>query len=274
MVVESPISNQQRATAHRMRVALHAEGFLQRRSRGEQHPVWDFLFTYYNLSPGKLMTWRPAIFETRNSREAGEWPAMGPRIINEAKWIAQLCGKIMDRPSRFTCYGLHEWAMVYRQATDQVRHNAWKLRLSPDELAAFVDSQTLCCTHYDAFRFFTSEARKLNAHEPQLETRLEMEQGGCLHANMDLYKWTGKLWPWIGSDLVADAFEIAVAGREFDMRASPYDLAELGFEPVKIETEEGREEYRRIQQQLAAMAEPVRLKLREAALRIAAADVS
>ncbi len=268
------ISWQERAAAHRSRVAPQAEAFLRRRSRGDKHPVWDFLFTYYNLSPGKLMTWRPAMFEAGNSEEVQACPKLGPRIIKEAKRVAQLCEKIAGRPPRFTCYGLHEWAMVYRQPADQVRHDAWKLRLSPDELAVFVDSQALCCTHYDAFRFFTPEARALNAHEPQLETRLDLEQGGCLHANMDLYKWTGKLWPWIGSDLVADAFEIAVAGRELDMRASPYDLSELGFEPVRIETEQGREEYRRLQQQLAALAEPVRLKLREAALWIAAADVS
>ncbi len=107
-----------------------------------------------------------------------------------------------------------------------------------------------------------------------LETRLDTEQGGCLHANMDLYKWAGRLWPWIGSDLVADAFEVAVAGRELDMRASPYDLADLGFDPVKIETEAGREEYRRAQEQLAARAGPVRQNLRAAALRIAALEVS
>lgn len=267
-------SSAERAAAHRLRVAPQAEGFLQRRSRGEKHPVWDFLFTYYNLSPGKLMTWRPAIFESRDIEGLEGWPPMGPRLIKEAKWVAQLCLNIATRPPRFTCHGLHEWAMVYRQAAEQVRHNAWKLRLSPEELSAFVDSQALCCTHYDAFRFFTPDARTLNAHEPQLETRLALEQSGCLHANMDLYKWAGKLWPWIGSDLVADAFEIAVAGRELDMRASPYDLADLGFSPVKIETEEGREAYRRRQQQLAALAEPVRLRLREAALQIAAAAVS
>ncbi|MEZ0277330.1 MAG: hypothetical protein ACAH88_20635, partial [Roseimicrobium sp.] len=121
------------------------------------------------------------------------------------------------------------------------------------------------CTHYDAFRFYTPEARPLNTFDPRFETRLDMEQGGCLHANMDLYKWAYKLWPWIGSDLVADAFEVALFGRAMDMRASPYDLEALGFPPIYIETEEGRAEYRRCQQELADRAEPVRRRLQAAA---------
>lgn len=273
----------ERELAHRARVAPFAEAFLRRRSCGEKHPVWDFLFTYYSFSPAKLVTWCPAIFEPdpAGSIEDGaedarlwEWPPLTARLEREAVWVARLCGNVMSRPARFVCHGLHEWAMVYRQDPGQVRHPAWKLRLPPDELAGFVESQAVCCTHYDAYRFFTPDARPLNAHEPRLETRLEMEQGGCLHTNMDLYKWAGKLWPWIGSNIVADALEIAAAGRALDMRASPYDLAELGFAPVRVETEEGRAEYRAGQQRLASLAEPVRLRLREAALRIAAAAVS
>ena len=95
----------------------------------------------------------------------------------------------------------------------------------------------------------------MNTMQPSFESRLDMEQGGCLHANMDLYKWAYKLWPWIGSDLVADAFEVAIAGRAMDMRASPYDLAALGFEPIRIETEEGRAEYRAEQKRIAELAE-------------------
>jgi hypothetical protein len=52
------------------------------------------------------------------------------------------------------------------------------------------------------------------------------------------------------------------------MRASPYDLKDLGFEPVPMETEAGRAEYRLEQQRLAVMAEPVRIRLREGCRRI------
>jgi hypothetical protein len=52
------------------------------------------------------------------------------------------------------------------------------------------------------------------------------------------------------------------------MRASPYELSALGFAPVRIETEEGRAEYRREQQRISETARPVRERLREAALAI------
>jgi hypothetical protein len=268
---------QERAAAHRARMSPQAEAFLARRARGEAHPVWDFLFTYYSFSPGKLMTWTPPVAESTNLKlqtpkeEASTWehPPLTERVKKEAAWIAQLCENMLGRPARFTCHGLHEWAMVYKQGTEAVRHNGYELRMPPEALAAFVESQSVCCTHHDAFRFYTAEARPLNTLQPSFETRLEMEQAGCLHANMDLYKWAYKLWPWIGSDLVADAFEVAVAGRDMDMRASPYDLAALGFEPIRIETEEGRAEYRAEQRRLAALAEPVRERLLTAARRLA-----
>ncbi len=133
---------------------------------------------------------------------------------------------------------------------------------SPEELAAFVESQPVCCSHYDAFRFFTPAARPLNALQPTLETRPDLEQPACLHANMDLYKWASKLWPWTGSELIGECFELALAGRDLDMRASPYDLRDLGYEPARIETAEGRARYEKEQRDLAARAAVVRLSLR------------
>ena len=62
---------------------------------------------------------------------------------------------------------------------------------------------------------------------------------------MDLYKWSYKLSPLVPSELVADCFALAREIRELDMRASPYDLAELGYEPVAVETPAGRPEYAR-----------------------------
>jgi hypothetical protein len=55
-----------------------------------------------------------------------------------------------------------------------------------------------------------------------------------------------------------NGFEVAIAAREIDMRASPYDLRQLGYEPIPLETSEGRGEYVRLQRQLAERAHPVR----------------
>ena len=278
-----------RAYRHRERVGPYAQAYLDRRSRHERHPVQDFLFTYYPFPPGKLMRWVPPLGEkqlfTAQVEEGLPWlkelphsvvdghyqldeKHITPAVFRAAAFIRSLCSSMLDRPARFSCFGLHEWAMVYKQTTEEVRHQGWSLRLSASALADFVESQTVCCTHFDAFRFFTPEARPLNTFQPSLDTRIELEQSGCLHANMDLYKWAGKLWPWCGADLLADAFELALAGRDLDMRASPYDLKALGYEPIMIEIPEGREQYRREQQALQERSTPVRNRLLQTAILI------
>ena len=60
---------------------------------------------------------------------------------------------------------------------------------------------------------------------------------------MDVYKWAYKMIPVVPSELLLDCFELARSIRELDMRASPYDLSELGYPPVAIETAEGKAEY-------------------------------
>lgn len=271
-----------RMRAHEARVAAHADAFVDRRSRGTKHPVHDFLFTYYSFAPAKLKQWVPplgmGIEVTAADLEACPW-LQNDRFIREggmlrmderrftnrerefAAWVAMLCTRILGRAGRFTCFGLHEWAMVYRQSAQQVRHQGYELRLPPAELAAFVESLPVCCSHYDAFRFFTPEARPLNSLQPTLDARPDLEQSACLHANMDLYKWSSKLWPWTGADLIGECFELALAGRDLDMRASPYDLSVMGYEPVKIETAEGRAWYEREQRELATRAAALRQKL-------------
>ena len=78
---------------------------------------------------------------------------------------------------------------------------------------------------------------------------------------MDLYKHAFRLWPMIGSDLVADCFELAWDIRVMDMRAAPYDLASLGIEPVAIETPAGKAEYVAAQRAFAERAAPLRGRL-------------
>src|SRR5699024_2213524 len=48
-----------RAEAHAAAVAQRTQAHLDRRSRGEAHPVEDFLYTYYPFTPGQLSTWHP-----------------------------------------------------------------------------------------------------------------------------------------------------------------------------------------------------------------------
>ena len=59
--------------------------------------------------------------------------------------------------------------------------------------------------------------------------RHDSEQPGCIHANMDLYRWAYTSMPWIGSDVLWACFALAVELRVLDMEAGPYDLRELGY---------------------------------------------
>jgi hypothetical protein len=278
----------------REQVRLHSLDLLpvveaqrDRRARAQLHPVIDFLFTYYSFRPGQLIQWSPGVgvvlenaqgeFSARRYWVAGEGgtaslnlAAMSGRQRREVFWIYELLQAVTQRRANFGCYGLHEWAMVYRQPASAVRHAGFPLRLREEEVAEFVDGQSLCCSHYDAFRFFTRQARPLNNLSPTLENRIETEQAGCLHTNMDLYKWSYKLSPWISSDLLRDAFFLAMEIRELDMRASPYDLSGLGYDPVPVETVDGRAVYEREQRRFALKAEPIRARLLRAAGELAA----
>jgi hypothetical protein len=151
--------------------------------------------------------------------------------------------------------------MVYRSS--KRRHQGVPLRFSEDEVARVVETHTLCCSHFDAFRFFTSAAGPRNRFQLVPENRLQHEQRGCLHVNMDLYKWACKLQPWTSSHLVIDCLELAFAIREIDMRASPYDLVALGYSPIKIETLSGKDEYESHQRRFTEEAVPLRNQLVE-----------
>jgi hypothetical protein len=135
------------------------------------------------------------------------------------------------------------------------------LRLGAGGTDAVVESLPLRCTHFDAFRFFTDAARPRNNIELTRQAQPATEQPGCVHASMDLYKWGVKLLPLIDSGVVLDAFELAYDARVLDMRASPYDLREFGYQPICVESASGRAEYVRDQAAIAERAAELRQAL-------------
>ncbi len=267
-----------RRRAHEQRVHAWIEPHQARAARGEKHPVYDFLFDYYRFRASWLRRWHPGpdvVLAGAAAHDYLRWPeyhevatgvvlnpaALAPHRRDSLVWLVNLLRLTTQRAPQFGCYGLHEWAMVYRQSPDEVRHNAWPLRFPPEELAAIVEAQPICCSHYDAFRFFTPPARPLNKLQPTRADTPALEQRGCLHANMDLYKWAFKFAPFTPSELVADCFALARDIREVDMRASPYDLARLGFAPIPVETPAGRAEYEQHQRDFAERSQPLRARL-------------
>ncbi|HVK11637.1 MAG TPA: 3-methyladenine DNA glycosylase [Gemmataceae bacterium] len=269
----SPDEWRTRREAYRARVRPQAEDRVRRVSRQRKHPVHDFLFEYYAYRPSYLMRWSPGVgvrleAAVESDLDWRPWfrPCDGGWVLPAAdfsrrrlpflRWAIEYLETTGEREPSFGCFGLHEWAMVYRE--EQVRHDRIPLRLSRDETDDVVEAAALRCTHYDAFRFFTPPARPRNRVELSREATPAHDQPGCLHVTMDLYKWAFVIAPYSSAEVVADAFELAVATRELDMRASPYDLAGMGFPPVRIETREGREEYVEAQRLLYGRAQPVR----------------
>ena len=287
------------AAAHAERVDAFVQPHLARRESRVKHPVHDFLFTYYSQRPAQLRRWHPGYAvglggevgepgggrlasaydglkgyhrvvspSTRSGASSGTRPEVV--TVSEEYVAAQrplleslhhLLAATAARAPHFGCFGLHEWAMVYRLAEDETRHADWPLRLGPEGTDAVVESHRIACSHFDAFRFFTAPARPLNTLSPTSADRPAFEQPGCLHAGMDLYKHAFRLTPMIGSDLVADCFELARDIRVLDMRAAPYDLVDLGFEPLRVETAEGKQEYATAQRRFAERGAPLRARL-------------
>ena len=149
-------------------------------------------------------------------------------------------------------------AMLYR--TEKIRHSQVPLRLSSERIAAVVEDVGLRCTHFDAYRFFSSAAqdRQLRLTRAGQE---DLEQPGCIHAGMDLYRFAYEALPLVSSELVADCFEFARAAREVDMRSSPYDLTGWGLAPIRVETTAGRNEHAAEQRLLAERSSELRHRL-------------
>ncbi|MGJ9403775.1 3-methyladenine DNA glycosylase [Arthrobacter sp. KK5.5] len=269
-----------RAAAHAARVDRFAAPFLDRRMTGRKHPVEDFLFTYYTQKPGQLRRWHPGpgvVLAGDAARERAGWKfyahsAGGAGMELDAGAFATARAEALGfariilsgteaRPAQFSCFGLHEWAMAYRSEENGIRHEYLPLRLGASGTDRVVEENRIRCTHFDAFRFYAPQAVALNELTPTRETQRDLEQPGCLHANMDLYKWAYKLSPAVPSDLVMDCFELAWDIRTMDMQASPYDLGDWGHEPIRIETPAGKARYADLQRGFAERSAVLRGRL-------------
>ncbi|TPG33733.1 3-methyladenine DNA glycosylase [Mycolicibacterium hodleri] len=277
--VEQAVLGETEWTERERRHVERAEEFLgphlARAQRGEAHPVWDFLFSYYSLRPRQLRRWHPGYGMALDGASADRfldragYVRRGAAVtishahlhtrLETVGFIAGLLRATADRPPRLNCFGLHEWAMVYR--TPDVRHGQVPLRLGAAGTDAVVESMPLRCSHFDAYRFFSGAATSRNADALSRDTQVATEQPGCVHANMDLYKWCYKLGPLVPSELLMDCLDLASRARALDMRASPYDLLAYGIAPIAVEDAAGRIEYVQCQREIAGLAAPLRAAL-------------
>ena len=284
-VVFSPVMEARQwraaAAAHEARAGRYADPFAQRRARHEVHPVEDFLFTYYTLKPGQFKRWHPgAGIILLDAPERASWrfyrPATEQELleagcslqvaraqVNAASAVTvdvtdfverratalafthEILRNTAAKKGQFGCFGMHEWAMAYKSVENNIRHDYLQLRLGAEGTDRVVEEHRIRCSHFDAF----------------------LEQPACLHANMDVYKWAYKLLPLVDSTLVMDCFDLAWDARELDMRAAPYEIRAWGYEPIPVETAEGKAEYVRIQRELSERSIGLRERLLEVCAR-------
>jgi hypothetical protein len=288
------------AAAHAERADALTAVWRAARAAGRKHAVEDFLFTYYPTRMTHLRRWHPgagvalvlpdgAAAEApdpdpedrttwrwhRTTRSDGAPPGPGSLDTvtldldafladrgDTVRYVRDLLSATASRPGTFGCFGLHEWAMVYRdRGAGRDQRHPLPLRLGHAGTDAVVEANPVRCSHFDAFRFFTPEATGRNQLQPTRDAQIGMEQPGCLHANMDLYKWCLKLGPAVPGDLLLDAFELARDIRWTDMAASPYDVSEYGVAAVEIETPHGKAEYVQRQREYARRSDGLRRRL-------------
>jgi hypothetical protein len=264
-----------RSSAHESRADALTEGHRDRKSAGRKDAIEDFLYTYYSTRPSLLRRWHPGYgvgLDGPAPHSGWRWYATDDGIVSldrssylrdraeTVEFVHRLLTATASRPAFTGCFGLHEWAMVYR--ADERRHPL-PLRLGQRATDTVVESHAIRCTHFDAYRFFTDEAVELNRVRPTRESQPDMEQPGCLHASMDCHKWAGKLGPAVPGDLALDCFALAHDVRRLDMQASPYDLTAYGERAVAIETGEGKAEYVTRQRALSERASGLRTRLIE-----------
>jgi hypothetical protein len=276
----------ERARAQAERADALTAAHRARRSAGTRHAVEDFLFEYYSVRPAQLRRWHPGVGVLLEpdgapaAHSAWRWyaeDADGAVGLDRTAFLAdrgdtvrfvhRLLTATASRPAFTGCFGLHEWAMVYRGGADggadgegRHRHDL-PLRLGQAGTDAVVEALPIRCTHFDAFRFFPPAAAPLNRVQPTRATQVDLEQPGCLHASMDCHKWAGKLGPAVPGELALDCFELARDVRRLDMQASPYDLSSYDEPAVPVETPEGRSQYAARQRALAIRAAGLRAAL-------------
>lgn len=278
---------------------------LDRRQHAKNsHPIYNFLHRYYKCKVGDVIKYSPG-FDVPMQLHGCEEQAvqyLHPDFLSvhpETKtavydrqrlrdklspdlklgWIdlghsLRTLEALNQRSPFYGCFGFHEWAMLYsggeaarRGGPGQLKKHqgALPLRVSQETVDKVVESSSIRCTHFDAWRFFHPAAQPLNMVHPMTRSlQPQHDQPGCIHANMDLFKYALQLYPLASSGLLQRAWVIALRARKIDMRASPYDCSqfdECADGPILVETKEGRAQYVEEQQALYRAATPLREEL-------------
>jgi hypothetical protein len=274
------------AQAQRVQTLLQGNGLQQK-----NHPIYNFISSYYHFKPEILFQFSPDLETTLMFNDESDLVHLSKRgrsmcvdrihfdptnmqfsskQIEAFRKTHRILLSVHNRPPTLNCFGFHEWAMLYSEASSVDLKQDLPLRVSRESIRDVLMTNKLRCSHYDAFRFFTKDSMPLNTVNVNLSRMNQeiSEQPGCVHVHMDMFKWSFKIFPFISSELLTDTLSLSLQARSLDMRASPYDLkacSNLGAmfnpEPILVETPSGRRDYQKYQMELYAKSKPIREKL-------------
>lgn len=274
------------AQTQRVRHLLQGNGLQEK-----NHPIYNFISSYYHFKPEILFQFSPDLETTLIFNEDSDLMHLSKRgrsicadrihfdptkMQFSSKQIEaflkahRVLVSVHNRPPALHCFGFHEWAMLYSESSSIDLKQNLPLRISREGIRDVLMTNKLRCSHYDAFRFFTKDSMPLNDVGVKLSRMNQdiSDQPGCVHVQMDMFKWSFKIFPFIPSELLVDTLSLALQARLLDMRASPYDLkacSNLGSmfspDPILVETPSGRRDYQKYQMELYAKSKPIRQKL-------------
>ena len=242
-----------------------------------EHPIYNFIHKYYSYSLKQIRFYSPgrnvllqevhkkkdvnnilspdffnSIYNNENDdiKCNGMYEIEKNNLSNKKRKKFEKSRDILLKtsitPPHFSCFGLHEWAMLAKGDGKESRHQTLPLRVSQQVIDKVVQSKgALRCTHFDAFRFFHPDVTALNDVQLSRAKQVDTEQPGCVHATMDLFKYAYELYPLVSAEILRACLGVSLDARHIDMRASPYDCSAIEGvgDPIKIETAEGRKQY-------------------------------
>ena len=249
-----------------------------------EHPIYNFIHRYYSYSLKQIKLYSPGInIKLESSTKDDLNVLLSPDNFDIIK--NQYCSKTISIKKKkkllrnqeillqttlntphFSCFGLHEWAMLAIGDGQESRHQSLPLRVSQETIDKIVKMKgSIRCTHYDAFRFFHPDVQDYNEISLSRNNQKDYEQGACVHATMDLFKYAYEIYPFISAELLRKCLSVSLKARHIDMRASPYDCSQIDGvdDPIKIETAEGRKQYATEQEKLYQLSVPLRIQLLE-----------
>ena len=228
---------------------------LARRQAGQKHPVHDFLFTYYSFSPAKLMTWQPGLAAERDGR--GPRPAAaadrGHQDDSLVATASRPAAHRLLRPARVGDGAPHRRDPPRRPAAPRRSGHRRRRRVAPDRLLAL---RRLPLLHPDGAPDERAVARPRRPGGVRA-AGLPARDDGPLQARVPALA-AGRLRP-------RRRLLRARVGRPRGRHARVALRLHLwGFEPIKIETAEGKRAYAAHQRAFADRAAPLRSRLVEA----------